>query len=103
MNTLSFEAPPARPDRYASALLHDEPNARIVAFHLLPGQAVPPHHSPSTVVVQVLEGEGIFRGESGEAVLSPGQTAVYAPGETHSMEPREGALRFLVIITPRPQ
>jgi quercetin dioxygenase-like cupin family protein len=93
----------ARPDRPATQLLHDEPNARVVAFHVAPGQAVPPHRSDSTVLVQVIEGSGLFRGAERVAKLGPGQTAVYLPGELHSMEPAGGgALRFLAIITPRP-
>src|SRR5680860_237592 len=103
MNVLTTEGPAPRTDRPATQLVHDEPNARVVCFNVQPGQAVPPHTSESTVVVQVLEGDGIFRGEDGEARLAPGQSAVYAPGELHSMEPAgDGNLRFLAIITPRP-
>lgn len=104
MTVLPTAGPAPRPDRPATQLLHDEPNARVVSFHVSPGQAVPPHTSDSTVVVQVLEGDGLFRGERGEARLGPGEAAVYAPGELHSMEPVGGApLRFLAIITPRPR
>lgn len=104
MTILPTEGPAPRPDRPATQLLHDEPNARVVCFHLVPGQAVPPHTSDSTVVVQVLEGDGLFRGEQREARLGPGQTAVYAPGELHSMAPAgDEGLRFLAIITPRPR
>jgi quercetin dioxygenase-like cupin family protein len=95
--------PAPRPDRPATQLLHDEPNTRVVCFHLAPGQQVPPHTSGSTVVVQVLDGHGIFRGETGEARLGAGETAIYRPDELHSMEPDgDGPLRFLAIITPRP-
>jgi quercetin dioxygenase-like cupin family protein len=96
-------APPPRADRAATQLLHDEENARIVAFSLLAGQQVAPHRSPSTVIVQVLEGEGVFRGEGSEDRLSPGSTVVYAPGEMHSMDADSGPLRFLAIISPRPR
>lgn len=103
MNVLATAGPDPRAERPATQLIHDEPNARVVCFNVQPGQAVPPHTSDSTVVVQVLEGDGIFRGEGGEARLTQGQAAVYAPGELHSMEPAgEAALRFLAIITPRP-
>lgn len=103
MIVLPTEGPAARADRPATQLLHDEPNVRVVCFHVAPGQAVPPHTSGSSVLVQVLEGDGVFRGEQSEARLSAGQSAVYAPGELHSMEPAgEGILRFLAIITPRP-
>lgn len=102
MKVISAPAPAPREDRYATQLVHDEPNARVVSFSLLPGQSVPAHRSDSTVVVQVVEGEGVFRGEDGETRLAAGGSAVYAPGELHSMEPLRGALRFLAIITPRP-
>jgi len=103
MIVIPTEGPAARLDRPATQLLHDEPNARVVCFHVGPGQAVPPHTSESTVIVHVLEGEGLFRGERSEIRLGPGGAAVYAPGELHSMAPAaEGRLRFLAIITPRP-
>lgn len=102
MKQLDAGLPQPRSDRYATALLHDEPNMRVLAFHLEAGQAVPPHRASATVAVHVLEGEGVFRGEHGESVLRAGATAVYAPEELHSMESVGGALRFLAIIAPRP-
>ena len=103
MRVLPAEVPEPRADRPATQLLHDEPNVRVVAFTVAPGQAVPPHVSDSTVVVQVLGGEGLFRGEGSEERLGPGGTAVYAPGERHSMEPAGAEpLRFLAVIAPRP-
>ncbi len=90
-------------DRYATQLLHDEPNARAVLFDLGAGQAVPPHESTSTVLVQVLAGSGAMRGDSGEAQVGVGSTIVYAPGEVHSMEAGEGGLRFLAVLTPAPR
>ena len=102
MRNLANGVPAPRADRYATHLLHDEPHVRIIAFHLLPGQAVPPHRSEASVVVQVVEGEGVFRGEDGETRLKPGMTAVYAPGEMHSMAAPEGELRFLAILAPGP-
>jgi quercetin dioxygenase-like cupin family protein len=94
--------PAARADRPASALLHDEPNGRVVAFHLLPGQRVPPHHSTSTVIVQVVAGSGRFHGAETDAVLSAGECAVFSPGETHAIDAGDESLHFHVFITPRP-
>ena len=102
MKTLRAGAPEPRSDRYATHLLHDEPNVRVVGFHLLPGQSVPPHRSDSTVIVQVVEGRGVFRGEDGEAALEAGMAAVYLPGETHSMEAIDDPVRFQAIISPGP-
>ena len=94
--------PSARPDRYASTLLHDEENLRVVGFTLLPGQVVPPHSSASTVMVQVLAGSGRFEGASGSAELAAGAGAVYAPGETHAIYAGEDGVQFLALIAPRP-
>lgn len=103
MTVLPIEAPTARPDRPATQLLHDDPNVRVVRFHVAPGQAVPPHTSDSTVLVQVIAGDGIFNGAGDEVHLGPGETAVYVPGELHSMRPAgDGSLHFLAVITPRP-
>jgi quercetin dioxygenase-like cupin family protein len=101
MKVLSH-GPAAQPDRPATELLHDENNARIIAFHLQPGQQVKPHRSESTVFVQVVAGGGWFRGESTQAYLTAGEGAVYEPGELHSIDAGDTPLRFLAIITPRP-
>jgi quercetin dioxygenase-like cupin family protein len=96
------QPPVARAERYASALLHDEENGRVVAFHLLPGQRVPSHSSESTVVVHVIAGSGRFQGTDSEAVLSAGDSAVFAPGESHAIDADDETLSFLAVITPRP-
>lgn len=94
--------PAGRQDRHATELVHDEASARIVAFHLLPGQQVPPHRSDSTVLALVTSGSGRFVGVDSEAVLSVGEAVVWAPGELHSIESVGEPLRFLAIIAPRP-
>ncbi|CAN5657185.1 hypothetical protein BH23GEM9_BH23GEM9_36230 [soil metagenome] len=95
--------PADRDDRYASALVHDEENCRVVAFRLLKGQSVPPHTSESTVLVQVTDGSGHFRGVDSEAVLSTGEAAVFAPGELHAIVAVDEPLSFLAVITPGPR
>jgi quercetin dioxygenase-like cupin family protein len=102
MKVLPVRELSSRQERPASAVVHDEANVRVVAFHLLQGQEVPPHHSASTVSLHVVEGTGLFQGESGEATLSAGEVAVFAPGEMHAIRAPEGSLRFLAMITPRP-
>ena len=96
------EAPAPRTDRYASALLHDEPNLRVVAFRLEPGQLVPAHTSPSSVLVHVIAGQGTFTGAGATAVLTVGQSAAYEPHEPHSIAAGAEPLEFLAIIAPRP-
>jgi quercetin dioxygenase-like cupin family protein len=102
MIALDSAAPPARPDRPATRVLHDGPNLRVIAFHLQPGQAVPPHHSASTVLVQVVAGSGRFIGEDAETTLRAGESAVYRPGETHSIQALAEPLVFHALIAPRP-
>lgn len=102
MKPLPTDVPAPRAERPATHLLHDEPNVRVVAFRLEPGQQVAPHHSAATVILQVTEGEGVFSGADGELRLRAGETVVYAPGETHAITAPAGTLRFLAIIAPRP-
>jgi quercetin dioxygenase-like cupin family protein len=99
---LDSAPPPGRPDRPSTRILHDEPNLRVIAFHLLPGQAVPPHRNASTVLVQVVAGVGRFAGEDGEATLRAGEAAVYRPGETHAITALDEPLVFHAVIAPRP-
>ena len=53
------EAVAAHPARPAIAVVHDAPDARLVAFRLAAGQAVPVHTSVSSVVLHVLSGSGL--------------------------------------------
>ena len=101
MNVLSA-GPESRPDRPATAVLYDAPDARVVGFHLLPGQRVAEHRSPSTVTIHITEGAGTFIGANMTMRLEAGQVAVYAPDEIHAIEAHSTAVRFLAIITPRP-
>lgn len=102
MTPLESAAPASRPERPATRVLHDEPNLRVIAFHLLPGQTVPPHRSTSTVLVQVIAGHGRFAGEEAEATLRAGEAAVYQPGEMHSITALDEPLVFHAVIAPRP-
>lgn len=97
------DTPQTRQDRPASALLHDEANVRVVAFALEPGQVVPPHASASTVLVHVLRGGGRFLGAADEALLVPGESVVYGPAESHSIEAGPEGVHFLAIISPGPR
>jgi quercetin dioxygenase-like cupin family protein len=94
--------PAARGDRYASAVLHDEANVRIVGFVLAPGQEVGMHDSPSSVAVHVVRGGGRFRGAGVEVELGAGQTAVFEPGEPHGMDAGPEGLDFVAVIAPGP-
>jgi quercetin dioxygenase-like cupin family protein len=100
--TVLTDGPDSQVSRPASAVLHDSADARIVAFHLLPGQRVAEHRSTSTVTIHVIAGSGVFRGSDSASRLEAGQLAVFAPNETHSIDAGTEPLRFVAIIAPRP-
>jgi len=92
----------AHPDRPATAILHDSPDARLVVFRLAPGQSVSPHRSTSSVILHVLRGSGQLSGESAEQAVSTGDMVVYQPNELHGMRANDQELLLLATITPRP-
>jgi quercetin dioxygenase-like cupin family protein len=92
----------AHPDRPATAVLLDSPDARLVVFRIEPGQEVATHHSPSTVILAVLQGTGTLTGGDGECQVSAGDVVAYEPGEQHSMRAGGETLTLLATITPRP-
>jgi quercetin dioxygenase-like cupin family protein len=100
-----LDAVPAQREgpRPATAVLHDDPNARVVGFHLAPGQQVPPHSSASTVVVIVVRGAGRFRDADVEVELKAGQAAVFDPGEVHAIAADAEPLAFLAVLAPSPR
>lgn len=100
--TVLSTGPEPRADRPSSAILYDHADARIVGFHLLPGQRVAEHRSASTVTIHVTEGSGTFRGAGAASRLEAGQAMVFAPDEMHAIDAGTEPLRFLAIITPRP-
>ena len=97
-----------RPDRAATAIVHDSPDARLIVFRLAPGQSVAPHRSTSSVQLSVLDGAGVLTGESengdpAEVLCTSGDVAVYLPNELHGMRATgETDLLLLATITPRP-
>ncbi|HEY0969404.1 MAG TPA: cupin domain-containing protein [Gemmatimonadales bacterium] len=90
------------PSRPASALVHDSPDARLVVFRIAPGQEVPPHTSPSTVMLTVLAGRGTLSGADGARECGPGEMVTYEPEEIHAMRADTEELLLLATITPRP-
>lgn len=96
------EALPASAERPATAMVLDSPDARMVVFRIAPGQEVPPHRSPSTVLLTVLSGVGTVLGREGWTECTAGDVFVYEPGEVHAMRPRDGELLLLATLAPRP-
>jgi quercetin dioxygenase-like cupin family protein len=99
---LARNALSAHPDRPATALVHDAPGARLVAFRIAPGQSVAVHTSPSTVVLHVLSGSGLVSGPQGERAVEAGTVVAYEPDEPHGMRATSHELVLLAAITPRP-
>lgn len=96
------QAVSARPDRPATAILHDAPDIRLVVFKLDPGQAVAPHTSRSSVVLVILEGRGTVSGGSGSSPVKTGDVVTYEAGELHGFTAGEERLTVLAAIAPRP-
>ena len=97
------DARPSSDSRPATAIVHDVPDARLVVFRLAPGQAVPPHTSPSTVLLTVLAGTGTLSGADDERRCTAGDVVAYEPGELHGMRADAGEeLHLLATIVPRP-
>lgn len=96
----------AHKDRPATAVIHDTDDVRLVVFRIAPGQAVPPHRSPSSVLLTVLEGSGTLSGEMDgapfENVYQTGESVAYMPNELHGMRADEREMILLATITPRP-
>lgn len=96
------EAAAAHPERPATAVLLDTEDVRVVVFRLATGQSVPPHRSPSSVLLSVLAGSGVLSGETEERPCTQGDTVAYAPTELHGMRATDGELLLMATITPRP-
>lgn len=96
------EAISNNPTRAATSLIFDSIDVRLIVFRLAPGQEVAPHRSPSTVMLTVIQGEGVLVGGDGERRCRAGEVVLYAPGELHGMRAIDSELQLLATITPRP-
>ena len=92
----------ARPGKPATAIVHDSPDVRLLVFRLAPGEEVPPHTNPSTVILTVLDGAGTFMGPDYEQSVKSGTLVTYEPNELHGIRASNGPLTVLATITPRP-
>lgn len=90
------------PRRPATAIVYDSPDARAIVFRLAEGQQVPPHRSPSTVMITVMFGRGMVSGDDGEKEVQAGDVIVYEPNELHGMRARDESFVLLATIAPRP-
>ena len=92
----------AQPGRPATALVHDSPDARVVLFRIEPGQQVPVHTSPSTVLLHVVSGMGVVAGAAGERAVRAGDVIAYDREEPHGMRAEREQLVIAAVIAPRP-
>lgn len=99
---LAVAAVTARPERPATATVHDAPDARLVVFRIEPGQQVPPHTNRSLVILSVQEGSGVVSGADGDRTVHAGDVVVYEPNEPHGMRALEERFIVLATIAPRP-
>lgn len=91
------------PDRPLPQLVANTAGMRAVVFGLEPGQAIPPHTSTSTVLMQAVEGRGRFRVGDEERAVRPGDVAICPPRVPHALAAdSDSRLIVLAIIAPRP-
>lgn len=99
---LATRAVSANASRPATAVIHDSPDARVVVFRIEPGQSVPLHTSPSTVLLSVLSGHGIVSSATDEHDVKAGDLIAYDPRAPHGMRATDSQLVLMAIIAPRP-
>lgn len=99
---LAAAAVSARPDRPATALIHDADDARVVLFRIDPGQEVPVHTSTSTVLLVIVSGSGTVVGANGERAVRAGDIVAYDATEPHGMRAAGEQLVIAAVIAPRP-
>jgi quercetin dioxygenase-like cupin family protein len=100
--TTAASAAAAHPDRPATAIMHDEPGARLVVFRIAAGQHVAPHTNSSTVVLCVVDGSGFVSGDGREVSVYAGDVVTFAPRERHGMRAEAHPMVVLAVIAPRP-
>ena len=91
-----------RPDRPATARLHDTPDARVMVFRIEPGQEVPVHTNASTVLLVIISGTGSVVGGDAERRVGPGDIVAYDPHEPHGMRASGEQLVIAAVIAPSP-
>lgn len=89
-------------DRPCSQLVHSSENMRVVVFGLEPGQVIPPHVSPSSVLMAVIQGSGTFTVAEGVRPVRAGDVTICAPNEPHGMAAGEERMVILAVIAPSP-
>ena len=99
---IATHAVAAHANRPATSLVHDSSDARVVLFRIEPGQEVPVHTNPSTVLLTIISGSGIVVGAEGERAVSAGDIVAYDVQEPHGMRAESERLIIAAVIAPRP-
>ncbi len=86
-------------DRPIPQLLFDSSDVRVVVFGFKAGQVMEPHTSTSTVLLQVLTGQGRIGIGDDDQVAAPGQVVICPPNVLHFMS-AETDMTVLAVITP---
>ena len=100
--TAAAKAVSTRPEKPATALVHDCADARVVLFRIDPGQEVPVHTSASTVLLTIVSGSGTVIGAEGEQQVTAGDLVAYEANEPHGMRAGSEQLVISAVIAPRP-
>jgi len=81
--------------------LHDSSHMKMALLCLEPGQEIPPHGAPSTVMIQVLEGEGEFTvGEEKKKGVA-GNIFPCSPNDSHGIRALT-RLAVLAVVAANP-
>lgn len=91
------------PDRPITQLIHENQDCRVIVFGFEPGQAVPLHTSSSSVLMQVIEGQGRFTVGDEERPVGPNDLAFCPPNVPHALAAgADNRLIVVAVIAPRP-
>jgi len=82
-------------------MFHDSPHMKMALLCMEPGQEIPPHEAPSTVMMQVLEGEGEFTVGGEKKKGTAGNIFLCAPNDSHGIQALT-RLAVLAVVAPNP-
>ncbi len=99
---LAEDAGSTRANTPRTAIVHDCDAVRIIVFRIEPGQQVATHTSPSTVILTVLQGDGLVLCADEPALVHTGDVVAFAPRELHGMRALHERFVVMATITPRP-
>ncbi|SNZ16436.1 cupin domain-containing protein [Hydrogenobacter hydrogenophilus] len=87
--------------RLRHVLAYDSKEARVVVFSMPSGSEVPPHNSPSRVLLYCAKGEGKFLKGKDWIDVEEGDLVACEPLEPHGMKAQKDMI-VIAIIAPAP-